>query len=119
MQAPKKNALVSRNITINGRRTSVRLESQMWIALKEVSEREKCTIHDICSVIASRKSGNITLTAAIRIFLVLYYKAASTEEGHSHAGHGSFQKMMARVAEREAQNLSYHDERSRSSMAMA
>jgi predicted DNA-binding ribbon-helix-helix protein len=91
------NALISRNVTINDRRTSIRLESQMWIALKEVADRERCSIHDICTVIANRKSANITLTAAIRIFLVLYYKSASTEEGHKVAGHGSFQKMVSRA----------------------
>jgi len=98
MTKSTKNALISRNITIHDRRTSIRLESQMWAALKDIAEREKCSIHDICTVIADRKSDNITLTAAIRIFLVLYYKGASTEEGHKIAGHGSFQKMVARVA---------------------
>ena len=91
------NALISRNVTIDNKRTSIRLEAQMWIALKEVADREKCTIHDICTVIANRKSENITLTAAIRTFLVLYYKSASTEDGHKTAGHGSFHKMVSRV----------------------
>ncbi len=109
MQLNKKNALISRNITIDGRRTSVRLESQMWIALKEVAEREECTIHDICTVIAGRKSDNITLTAAIRIFLVLYYKAASTEEGHNIAGHGSFKRMISRLANRRNKQETYDD----------
>ena len=93
-----KTALVSRNVTINNKRTSVRLEGQMWVALKEIAEREKCTIHDICSVIACQKSVNITLTAAIRIFIMLYFKVASTEEGHRRAGHGGFQRMMSRVS---------------------
>jgi predicted DNA-binding ribbon-helix-helix protein len=94
----KKMALISRNITVNKKRTSIRLEAQMWVALKEIAEREKCTVHDICSVIAGRKSDNITLTAAIRIFLMLYFKSAATEEGHKRAGHGGFQRMLARVA---------------------
>ncbi len=92
-----KTALVSRNITVNKKRTSIRLEAQMWIALKDIAEREKCSIHDICGVIAGRKSETITLTAAIRVFLMLYFKAASTEEGHNRAGHGGFQQMMSRV----------------------
>lgn len=98
MLEAKKTALISRNITINKRRTSIRLEVQMWIALKEIAAREQCTIHDICGVIAFRRSDNITLTAAIRIFLVLYYKSAATEDGHKRAGHGGFKKMMMRVA---------------------
>lgn len=93
-----KTALISRNITIKQRRTSIRLESQMWIALKEIADREKCTIHNICDVIANQKSNNITLTAAIRIFIMLYFKVAATEDGHRRAGHGGFHRMMARVA---------------------
>lgn len=97
MTGLQKTVLVSRNITIRQKRTSIRLEGQMWIALKEIAEREKCTIHDICGVIAMQKSSNITLTAAIRIFIMLYYKVAATEEGHRRAGHGGFHRMMARI----------------------
>lgn len=104
----KKTALISRNITVDKRRTSIRLEAQMWAALKEVAEREKCTIHDICTVIAKRKSNNITLTAAMRIFLMLYYKAAATEDGHKRAGHGGFKQMMARAAN-QSSTQSYDD----------
>jgi len=98
----KKTALISRNITVSKRRTSIRLEAQMWIALKEIADREKCTIHDVCNVIANKKSENITLTAAIRIFLMLYFKSAATEDGHKRAGHGGFQAMIARVANSES-----------------
>lgn len=28
------------------------------------------------------------MTAAIRVFVVAYFRAASTEDGHSKAGHG-------------------------------
>lgn len=98
MQNQPKTALISRNITVNKRRTSIRLEAQMWVALREIADREKCSVHDICGVIASKKSENITLTASIRIFLMLYFKAATTEDGHKRAGHGGFKLMMTRVA---------------------
>lgn len=105
----KKNALISRNITINKKRTSIRLEAQMWIALKDIAKREKCTVHQICTLIADKKAQNITLTAAIRIFLILYYKSAATEDGHRKAGHGGLQQMLARVASKQAEKLSYDD----------
>ena len=92
-----RTALVSRNIKVLGRRTSVRLESEMWNALREIARREQCRVHDICSLIHLRKSGNTSLTAAIRVFLMLYYKAAATEEGHARAGHGQFSNMMQRA----------------------
>ena len=77
-----KTTLVSRNITVVGRRTSVRLEPEMWVALREISKREECSIHDICSLISLRKNEKTSLTAAIRVFLMLYFRASSTEDGH-------------------------------------
>ena len=92
-----KSTLVSRNITIVGRRTSVRLEPEMWSALREIARREDCQIHDICSLIHLRKNPHTSLTAAIRVFLMLYYRAAVTEEGHRRAGHGDFSHMIERA----------------------
>lgn len=95
--AESKSSLVSRNITVSGRRTSVRLEQEMWNALKDIALRERCSIHDICSLIDMRKSRNTSLTAAIRVFLMLYYRAAATDDGHRRAGHGSFETMRQRA----------------------
>lgn len=94
--APR-STLISKNITILGRRTSVRLEKEMWNALKDISRRESCSIHDICSLIQLRKKEMTSLTAAIRVFLMLYYRAAATDEGHNRAGHGSFENMKMRA----------------------
>ena len=92
-----KSSLVSRNITILGKRTSVRLEPEMWLAMKDIAKREKCTNHDLCSLISLRKRQNTSLTAAIRVFIMLYFKASSTENGHERAGHGNFENMKARA----------------------
>lgn len=91
------STLVSRNITVQGHRTSVRLEPEMWNALKEIAKREGCSIHDVCSLISMGKNKNTSLTAAIRVFLMLYYRAATSEEGHRRAGHGSLEIMKRRV----------------------
>ena len=101
-----KTSLISRNITVLGHRTSIRLEPEMWKALKEISIREKCSIHDLCTVVSVRKSQNTSLTAAIRVFIMLYFRSASTEEGHQKAGHGDFNimKQRARITD---QALSY------------
>lgn len=91
------SSLVSRNITIFGRRTSVRLEPEMWMALNDIAERERCTVHDICSLVYVRKKKETSLTAAIRVFLMLYFRAAATEPGHMKAGHGNFDEMKRRA----------------------
>lgn len=92
-----KSSLVSRNITVMGKRTSVRLEPEMWEELKNIAQREGCKVNDICSLISLRKSSKTSLTAAIRVFLVLYFRAAATEEGHLRAGHGDFENMKRRA----------------------
>lgn len=91
------SALVSRNITVLGKRTSIRLETQMWTAIKEIAEREHCSVHELCSLIAMRRKAGLSLTASIRIFLMLYFKAACTEEGHAKAGHGGLDRMVNRL----------------------
>jgi predicted DNA-binding ribbon-helix-helix protein len=93
----QKGSLISRNITVLGKRTSVRLEPEMWEALKEISKRECCSIHELCSLIQTSKNRQSSLTAAIRVFLMLYYRAAATEKGHLQAGHGSFERMQSRA----------------------
>lgn len=92
-----KTTLISKNITVQGRRTSVRLEPEMWLALRDIALREKCTIHDICSLVSVRKNTHTSLTAAIRVFLMLYFRAATTDEGHRRAGHGDFEHMKRRA----------------------
>lgn len=92
-----RSSLIGRNITVFKRRTSIRLEPEMWDALNNIAEREKCTIHDLCSLIYIRKREGTSLTAAIRVFLMLYFRSAASEEGHYNAGHGSFANMKARA----------------------
>ena len=92
-----RSTLVSRNVTVYGRRTSIRLEPEMWEALKDVAKKEKCSVHNLCTLVFLRKNGDTSLTAAIRVFLMLYFKAAATEDGHQKAGHGSFENMKKRA----------------------
>lgn len=79
--------LVSRNVTIAGHRTSLRLEDGMWAALGEICEREEATIHDLCTAIDDRRHCP-NRTSAVRAFIVDYFRAAATDAGHSRAGHG-------------------------------
>ena len=84
----KVSTLVSRNVTIGGHRTSCRLEPYMWDALYDVCARERVTIHTLCTRISERKDANTSLTAAIRVFALSYFRAAATEEVHLRASHG-------------------------------
>lgn len=85
---PQRSTLVSKNVTIDSHRTSVRLEPAMWNSLNEICRRERASIHVVCSAIAQHKPEDTSLTAAIRVFIMSYYRAAATEEGHAKCGHG-------------------------------
>ncbi len=82
------STLVSRNVTVNGRRTSLRLEPLMWEALAEIVQRENSSVNDLVSRIENRRAAS-SLTAAVRVFIVSYFRAAATEDGHAGAGHGN------------------------------
>ena len=75
--------LINRNLTVNGRRTSIRLEPEMFDALEEIAKREDARVSDVVSRIDldARQSGSGVLG---------YFRAAATEEGHRNAGHGLF-----------------------------
>ena len=41
--------LVTRNVTVSGRRSSVRLAPDLWEALNEIAKREGRSVHQICA----------------------------------------------------------------------
>lgn len=61
----------------------------MWSALEEICIREGKTLHKICTEVDQRRAAS-SLTAALRVFILSYYRAAATEDGHADAGHGQF-----------------------------
>lgn len=82
------HSLISRNVTINGHRTSLRMEHETWDALAEICTREDQSIHQLCSQVEKRRKVS-NRTSAVRAFIINYYRAAATEDGHQDAGHGT------------------------------
>ena len=73
MTAPTESSssLISRNVVIAGRRTSIRLEPALWEALRLVSRMEGKSINQLCTTIAShQQSGGFT--SAVRVYIVRY-----------------------------------------------
>ncbi|MCB1782809.1 MAG: ribbon-helix-helix domain-containing protein [Alphaproteobacteria bacterium] len=66
------NELKKRNIKINGMRTSVRLEPQVWEILHDVAHEIGCDVNRLCEFIFERKSEESSLSSAIRVFLISY-----------------------------------------------
>lgn len=67
--------LITRNITVNGRRTSVLLEPEMWEALAEIARREGLTQHQLCTRIEVHRASSASLTSAIRVYCLTYFRA--------------------------------------------
>jgi predicted DNA-binding ribbon-helix-helix protein len=82
------SALVMRNVSVRGHRTSIRLEPQIWDTLAEICRREYCTPHDVCSYAAEHRPPHGSLASSLRVFIVDYFRRCATEDGHRHAGHG-------------------------------
>ncbi len=59
----------------------------MWEALHQICERERKALSEIVTGIDSNRAES-SLTAAIRVYLLSYFRAAATDEGHRLAGHG-------------------------------
>ena len=83
-----KSRLVSRNVTVDGHRTSLRLEQDVWDALEEVCKREGLNLHEVCTHVERRRSES-SRTAAVRAFVLGYFREAASDSGHSRAGHGN------------------------------
>jgi predicted DNA-binding ribbon-helix-helix protein len=81
----RRSALIMRNISVHGRRTSIRLEPEMWDGLAEICRREYCSTQDVCSYVADHKHGS--LASSLRVFILGYFHTSSTEIGHRNAGH--------------------------------
>jgi predicted DNA-binding ribbon-helix-helix protein len=79
--------LVSRNVMGDSRRTSMRLEPELWSALEEMCRRERMGVRDMVRRIGAKAPPG-GRTSAVRVELVSYFRAAATDEGHRDAGHG-------------------------------
>jgi predicted DNA-binding ribbon-helix-helix protein len=82
-----RSSLVPRNIVVRGRRTSVRLEPAMWNALAEIIAREGVSAAELMTAVERSRAAS-SLTAAIRVYVMDYFRVAATERGHRRAGHG-------------------------------
>ncbi len=83
-----KAKLVSKNVTINGRRTSLRLERASWEALDDICKCEKLTLHELCSLVDNTPHGS-SRTSAVRAFIVSYFRTLAMDRGALKGGTAS------------------------------
>ncbi len=70
-QANVANRLAMHSVTINGRRTTMRLEPSIWNALSRIAEDQRLTVNQLCSRIDGSR-GEMAMTAAVRAYVVFY-----------------------------------------------
>jgi len=84
-RAPRKrlspsSSLVIHNVVVSGHRTSVRLEPVMWEALQEIARQQETNINQLVTEIDRRRNSS-SLTAAIRVYIVDFYRSAAAAQG--------------------------------------
>ncbi len=80
-----KAKLISKNVTINGHRMSLRLEQASWEAIADICKCEGLTLHETCSLIESRRDG-ASRTSTVGAFIVTYYRTVAAEYGALQGG---------------------------------
>jgi predicted DNA-binding ribbon-helix-helix protein len=72
------STLKKRSIVIGGRKTSISLEDDFWISLRQIARIYQVAISDlIASLNAARGSSN--LSSAIRVFILGHYCAMAEQ----------------------------------------
>jgi|GEM_PF-2665220 len=61
--------LVCRNVRLDGRRTSVKLEPEFWQALDHLARQAGCSLDELCRT-ARRRHASGGLASAIRVFVL-------------------------------------------------
>ncbi|MDP6688663.1 MAG: ribbon-helix-helix domain-containing protein [Alphaproteobacteria bacterium] len=72
-----------RNIRIGDRRTSIKLEPEMWDALAEICARTEKNLNQICTEVhgannanePDEDSGSANFTSELRVFILDFYRA--------------------------------------------
>jgi predicted DNA-binding ribbon-helix-helix protein len=80
-------AVVKRSIVIAGHRTSVSLEDDFWIGLKEIGREHKMTLSSLITDIKGRRLDT-NLSSAVRLFVLRHFrsKISQTFPGRLEAG---------------------------------
>ncbi len=73
---PKRDYFISKSIKVLGNYTSLKLEPEVWRGLNEISEFENYTKRELVDFIATKKPANQSVSSAVRIFLLNYYRDA-------------------------------------------
>jgi predicted DNA-binding ribbon-helix-helix protein len=72
-----KSAIAKRSVAFEGRKTSVSLEEEFWVALKDIANVRNRSLQQLMAEIESTRSAP-NLSSAIRVFILAYYRKLGT-----------------------------------------
>src|SRR5438105_1731160 len=84
MAAGRASSLTIHSLMVAGRRTTVRLEPKMWDALREIARLRRVSMNALVTEIDRTRTAS-GLTAAIRVYVVEFYRAAALAAGQAQA----------------------------------
>ncbi len=65
--------LICRNVKVDGRRTSLRMEPELWDAAFDIAQRRALSVNDLLTEIDQTR-GEANLTGALRVYIIGYYR---------------------------------------------
>jgi predicted DNA-binding ribbon-helix-helix protein len=68
-----KSAVIKRSITLRGHVTSISLEEDFWLGLKEIAAARLMSVPELVSEIDSQRN-QINLSSAVRLFVFNHYR---------------------------------------------
>ncbi|MDB5485862.1 MAG: hypothetical protein JWR73_1874 [Tardiphaga sp.] len=72
-----KSAILKRSVVLRGNKTSVSLEDEFWLALKEIASSRRITTTELISEVdANRSPGNLSST--LRIMVLSHFRQVPT-----------------------------------------
>ena len=77
------SSLITKNVKVNGRRTSVRLEPQLWRALEDIASFEEKRIDEICNQVNARRMNKGGFTSALRVHIISYFRDRVYQTGYA------------------------------------
>ena len=73
--------VIKRSIVVAGRKTSISLEDDFWMAFREIATARDITLTELIGSIDSGRAGN--LSSAIRLFVLNHYRAMDSTRATS------------------------------------
>jgi predicted DNA-binding ribbon-helix-helix protein len=79
MNRHRNHLLVTRNLTLERGRTSVRLEQHFWNELDEIAKDNGLSRNGLARLLAQKLPSNACFTSALRVLVVAYLRRSCKE----------------------------------------